>query len=248
MRIEELTKRIKTIRGVLFDVDGTLMNVEERFYYHYNENLSAFGIHPVTRGYYEFMRERGILSSLIPDRNGKRQKFWMRFIEKFSNSDHPELGEPFPGTLETLEWLKARNYKMGIVTGRTSTPERVMEELEIHGLANFFEFVLTNNDGIDGMNKANNLITAAHKLNLKVHQCAYVGDWQGDVQSASEAGIGLIIAVLSGGESKQSIERFNPHVILESVADIPAFLGNPSSFLSRCSATFPAPPENSSEL
>lgn len=243
-----MTKRVKTIRGVLFDVDGTLMNVEERFYYHYNENLSAFGIHPVTRGYYEFMRERGILSSLIPDRNGKRQKFWMRFIEKFSNSDHPELGEPFPGTLETLEWLKAHNYKMGIVTGRTSTPERVMEELEIHGLANFFEFVLTNNDGIDGMNKANNLITAAHKLNLKVHQCAYVGDWQGDVQSASEAGIGLIIAVLSGGESKQSIERFNPHVILESVADIPAFLGDPSSFLSRCSATFLAPHKNLSEL
>lgn len=226
MKNEELIKRMKAIRGVLFDVDGTLMNVEERFYYHYNENLSAFGIHPVTRGYYEFMRERGILSSPIPDRNGKRQKFWMRFIEKFSNSDHPELGEPFAGTIETLEWLKRHSYKMAIVTGRTSTPQRVMEELEIHGLAKFFEFVLTNNDGIDGMNKANNLITAAHKLGLKAHECAYVGDWQGDVESALEAGIGLMIAVLSGGESKQSLEKFNPHVILESVAHIPTFFEN----------------------
>ena len=220
----EIPERLKAIRGFLFDVDGTLMNVEERFFYHYNLNLEAFGISPVARENYEYMRARGILSQPIPDEGNNRADFWLKFIEDFSYSDHPELGCPFPGTVETLEWLKNRGYRMAVITGRTSIADRVGEELELHGIAEHFEFVLTNRDGVRGMNKAENLVRGGRLFGLEPSECAYVGDWQGDVESAAEAGIGLVIAVLTGGESRQALEKFNPDVILESIADIPGFL------------------------
>ena len=74
-----------SLRGALFDVDGTLMNVEERFYHHYNENLKAFGIEPVDREHYEHMRASGILSKPLPDNDEARGNFWLRFIENFSS-------------------------------------------------------------------------------------------------------------------------------------------------------------------
>lgn len=214
------------IRGVLFDVDGTLINVEERFFHHYNENLKAFGIPLVDRESYERMRARGILSDPIPEEGENRANFWLKFIEDFSHSDHPELGHPFPGTVETLDWLRERGYRMAVITGRTSDSMHVQKELTLHGLSKYFEFVLTNRNGKNGMNKAENLIKACSMIDLSPKECAYVGDWQGDVESAAEACIGAIIAVLSGGESRQSLEKFGPHIILDSIADIPAYLDN----------------------
>jgi len=212
------------IRGVLFDVDGTLVNVEERFYHHFNENLKTFGIAPIERGDYEHRRAVGTLSDLIPSEGDARANFWLKFLEDFSHSDHTELGRPFPGALETLDLLKKRGYRMAVITGRTSDPARVLEELALHRLEEYFEFVLTNRNGKNGMNKAENLIKACSMIGFTPSECAYVGDWRGDVESATEAGIGMIIAVLSGGENRESLEDSNPHVILKSIADVPAFL------------------------
>lgn len=219
-----VAKKLEKIKGVLFDVDGTLMNVDERFYFHYSERLRAIGVEPLERDVYEDMRTRGILSTVIPDVEDTRAQFWLGFLEDFSHSTHLELGHPYPGTFETLQWLQRMGYRMGVITGRTSNPTRVIEELSAHGLNRYFEFVLTNDDGKRGMNKAENLRKAASLIGATPSECVYVGDWQGDVESAKEAGIGIVIAVLTGGEGRQSLEKFGPDAILGSIAEIPGFL------------------------
>lgn len=212
------------IKAVLFDVDGTLLNVEERFYHHYNETLAEHGFAAMPRDRYEALRAVGNLSEPLPDGDEHRAKFWMSFIEGFSMSDHIELGRPFPGAHESLEWLKANGYRMAVITGRSSPASRVESELTAHGLMKYFEFALANNNGIRGMNKAANLVKAAEMMKLDTSNCAYVGDWQGDVENSKEAGIGSIIAVLSGGERRETLERFGPHVILNSIAEVPEFI------------------------
>jgi len=212
------------IRGLIFDVDGTLVNVEERFYHCYNKTLTKFGIDSLDRDTYEDKRRRGVLSDPISDDDEVLARFWLDFIDSFSYADVEDLGSPFPGVLEALDELEARGYKMAIVTGRTSVSGRVIKELHGMGIDGYFQLVLTNEDGIEGLNKASKLIECAQKLGFSPAECAYTGDWEEDIKSAREAGIGLVVAVLTGGEGKESLEKTDPDVILGGVAELPGFL------------------------
>jgi len=223
------------IRAVIFDIDGTLVNVEERFFKYFNVTLANFGIQPLDRAVYEAKRLDGTLSDPILDVGEIRAKFWLDFIDLFSYCDSGEIGRLFPGVPETLDVLKTGGYKMAIVTGRTCAFQRVVEELRTLGINQYFDCILTNDDGIKGMNKAAKLIACARNLGVSPAECVYIGDWEGDVRSAKEANIGMVVAVLTGGESREALARTDPDFILESVADVPELLRkyplsrNPSS-------------------
>jgi phosphoglycolate phosphatase len=221
--VSESSKK-NNIRAVIFDVDGTLVNVEERFFHYYSETLESHGIEPLDRDVYEHKRRHGVLSDPVPDDVQTRAKFWLEFIDRFSVAEFEDLGRPFPGVPEALDKLNKRGYPLAIVTGRNSDPERVMEELEQMDISRYFQLVLTNDDGIRGLNKAAKLIQCARALGCDVSECAYVGDWEGDVESAREAKIGLMVAVLTGGEGREALEKSGPDVILDSVADLPKYL------------------------
>jgi len=220
------------ISAVIFDVDGTLVNVEERFFHYYNKTLESFGIKAFDREAYEDMRRRGALSEPIPDAGQARADFWLEFIGRFSLADETEWGHPFPGVKETLAWLRDNNYGMAVVTGRTSEPSRVKKELDFMGIGHFFPVILSNDDGIGGMNKAGKLLECAGRIGALAAECAYVGDWEGDIISAREAGFGLVVAVLTGGEGEEVLRKHRPDVILSSVADLPGFLAGERSFSS----------------
>ncbi len=217
------------ISTVIFDVDGTLVNVEERFFYYYNWTLESFGIKPLERGTYEDKRSRGQLSEPIPDVGQARANFWLEFINHFSMADGTNLGTPFPGVEQALNWLVANGYKIAVVTGRTSDPERIRRELDYMGIGRFFPVILSNDDGIKGMSKAGKLLECARLVDAAPAECAYVGDWEGDIHSARKADFGLIIAVLTGGESEEALRPHNPDVILPAVADLPGFLNGSES-------------------
>ena len=212
------------IRAVIFDIDGTLVNVEERFFQYFNVTLANFGVKPLDRAVYEAKRLDGTLSDSIPEVGETRAKFWLDFINLFSYCDSEEIGRLFPGVPETLDVLKTGGYKMAIVTGRTCTGEHVAGELRKLGINSYFDCVLTNDDGITGMNKAAKLIACARNLEVSLSECVYIGDWEGDVRSAKEANIGLVVAVLTGGESREALAKTDPDFILESVADVPELL------------------------
>jgi len=214
------------IKAIIFDLDGTLVNIEERFYHHYNRTLVDFDIEPLDRDVYEKNRVDGTLSAPVPDEGNTLPEFWLHFIKKFSYSDLEDLGCPLPGIPEALEILRSREYPMAIVTGRTSTPDRVIEELTEMGIVDYFRHVLTNEEGIKGMDKSAALIKSARMLGFEPAECAYIGDWEGDVISAAKAEFGLVVAVISGGQGKESLEIHSPDVILDSVANLPDFFSS----------------------
>ena len=59
---------------------------------------------------------------------------------------------------------------------------------------------------------------------LKPSQIAMVGDNRHDLQMARAGGVGLAVGVLSGTGTRESLAQL-ADVVLDSVADLPAFLG-----------------------
>ena len=67
------------------------------------------------------------------------------------------------------------------------------------------------------------VVAFADMAGLRVSQVAMIGDNRHDLQAGRAAGAGLVVAVLSGTGTRESLEPL-ADVVLGSVADLPGFL------------------------
>ena len=95
--------------------------------------------------------------------------------------------EPMDGVFETLEALKARGIRLGVVSNHKRTLPAVLEAL---GLAKYFETIVVSE--IVGLEKPDPEILrfAMDELQMKdAEKCLYVGDHPFDVLCAKKAGM-----------------------------------------------------------
>lgn len=222
----------QSCKTILFDLDGTLLEVHERFFLAFNRTLGSLGNQ--TLGWDQFLADfrSDALTRFMPEGDDPRRHFLRRFLRYFNEAGNEIAIQGIPGVHEALEILRSRGYSMGVVTGRRTQPESVQKELDQTGFLRFFDHVFSHADGyadngaeaMEILSKKTILLHAADQMGVPVESCMFVGDWTGDVQSARQAGVGFIVAVLSGGLDEHVLKKEDPHLILPSVADLPAHL------------------------
>ncbi len=222
---------MRIIRGLLFDLDGTLLDSKERFYDSYVQALRDFDLPEITREAFERHYHLDELSRRLPEGRSLREDFWRRFLVNLTAANH-ETQFPIPGVPEALRRLREQGYAMAVATARLCPEASVRRELEHLGMLHFFEDVLSNARVAaragwaeeDSASKRVIIKEAAEALGLPPSQTAFVGDWVADIRSAREAGCGLTIGVLSSGFRPGILEAESPDAILDSAAELPDFL------------------------
>jgi len=222
---------MRIIRGLLFDLDGTLLDSKERFYESYVQALRDFGLPEITREAFERHYHLDELSHRLPEGKALREDFWRRFLVNLTAANH-ETQFPIPGVPEALERLREKGYAMAVATARLCPEASVRRELDHLGMLHFFDDVLSNArvaarkgwEEEDSAGKRVIIEEAAASLGLPPSQTAFIGDWVADIRSAKEAGCALTIGVLSSGFRPGILEAENPDAILGSAAELPEFL------------------------
>lgn len=100
----------------------------------------------------------------------------------------PSFVKPFEDTQETLEGLKARGLKLGIITNSFLTAQMRRAELAAHGLEDYFEVILTCSDV--GRPKPHPSIfwRGLEALGVEAHEAVFVGDsLKADIRGAKAA-------------------------------------------------------------
>ncbi|MGH7466393.1 MAG: HAD family hydrolase [Longimicrobiales bacterium] len=108
-----------------------------------------------------------------------------------------------PGTAETLAELKARGYKLGVVSNADG---RVASFLELVGLGRWLDFVVDS--GAVGVEKPHPGIfeIALRQAGVQPAEAVHVGDvYEVDVLGARAAGIEAILLVASGGPAPAGV-------------------------------------------
>lgn len=219
--------RGRAVEAVLFDLDGTLVETDDRTVEQMAQRLVRFERFLPGRDTYRVARRlvmwinhwmtRGlmVLDWLRLGRLGQRLARRMRLIE-----DHAEAQElvPVAGTLEMLAQLNGR-YQIGIVSTR--------REIEIHsylaqyGLTDQIEVVA----GFDTTERVKPhpqpVLWAAQKLGVNPEQTAMVGDTTADMRSAKAAGA-LAVGVLCGFGERDDLA--DADLILDTTADLAQWL------------------------
>ena len=204
--------------GILFDLDGTLLNSLEDLTVGVNHGLAQFGLPPRTQ-----MEIRSYLG------NGARQLVALAMPGKEDDppvddvlaayrayyKDHTrDFTKPYDGILEALEELK--DIPMAVVSNK---PDRETVSL----CKAFFPGILARGERPECPRKpAPDMLYAVMK-ELGVDTCIYVGDSDVDVKTAQSAGV-KCLSVLWGFRDEEDIRAAGATHFCRNPKEMPAIL------------------------
>lgn len=142
------------------------------------------------------------------------------FLKAYQRRDHAKASL-FPGAEACLRQLNKRKIPAVVVTNQaTSHANELLTRL---GVRNHFSLVLGRDALQEPKPSADGLLEAALLLHIHPEQMMVVGGSVNDVNAARAAGCG-VVCVSHGYNYGVDIRHAAPDVVLDSLADVPAFL------------------------
>ena len=199
--------------GILWDLDGTLLDTLDDLADAVNHALAHFGYHLRTR---EEVRQfvgggaKHLIRQAAPegaDIFRVQECFWERY------STHcQDKTKPYPGILEALDQLKDR-YPIAVVSNKPDAATKPLCAKHFPGVyAMGVSEAYPRKPAPDMVFKA--------MADIGVDTCIYVGDSDVDVQTARNAGVPCL-SVLWGFRNRDEIEEVGGKYFCEEVSELP---------------------------
>jgi pyrophosphatase PpaX len=187
----------ESIRAVLFDWDGTLVDSAVpmllSYRYAYRKHLGIL-----------FPKDDAEFRMIVPMRlaegaakyGGEHAADVVTAYNWFYEHEGYKSGRAFPGVEETLAELRRRGYLLGVASNKSRG--RIDSDINYLGLEGLVDEFATSEDTVQRKPDPAPLLKVAEKLGVDPALCAYVGDYSGDIIAAKAAGM-VSVAVTWGG-------------------------------------------------
>ncbi len=219
-----------TVEAVIFDLDGTLIDSASIYYQIIDIIFKRLGIPPVSKKILLEAMKNGEFEwdLVLPGEMKNRQEELIEkargIIDEIAPSMFHEQVKIIPGTADVLKAVAAAGLKLALVTSTLRDYMAIkLAPLAEAGVENLFEVVITADDVQNKKPHAEPLVMCSDKLGLAPGQCVYVGDTRVDIKAGNAAGM-QTVAVLTGFDDYDALERETPNAIIESVADLKVML------------------------
>ncbi|MDD4000843.1 MAG: HAD family hydrolase [Bacilli bacterium] len=208
--------------GVIFDLDGTLLDTLDDLLASVNYTLEKYG-YPLRKKseVQEFVGNgiRLLMKRALPSDISEAEfsKCFATF-EEYYRENLKVHSRPYPGIMPLLENLKGNDVILGIVSNKFQKGVELLKE------AFFFEYIqvaIGNQEGLktkpapDMVDYALKLLSLEKKRDL----IFYVGDSDVDIKTAKNSGL-PIIAVSWGFRSKATLNKLSPDYLVEKPEEI----------------------------
>ena len=207
--------------GLLFDIDGTLMETLDAIVASMNAALKAFDVAPLTAE--ELRPLIGMPVSrqmdLLRGMQGARvDRITDLYYEHFM--EHVEGGLPlFPGVAETLPQLT----KHAISTMTTRRLHVARRMLEVSGIAPHFKTVVGGDEVPRPKPYPDLPLYSAQAIGVPPAHCVVIGDAPVDILAGRSARMGTVAAMYGYG-SPRGLREAKPHATIARFAELPAIL------------------------
>ena len=219
----------KQIRGVIFDIDGTLIDSFSAFTSVFNKGISQFGLQPVSEQILTQSLKKGVnlaemLRRVFPLQTDESliQRCKGEILEHFLKVEASEV-KPFPGVNGLFGNLIDRGLKIGIATGRTSTPENEWDRFKRFGLERFIDSIVTSREVARRKPAPDAILECAKRMKVPIEKCLVVGDTEDDIVAARKAG-GIPVAILAKEDHLDISESEQPEFIFKGLMEFTLFL------------------------
>lgn len=243
--------KLDAIRGVAFDLDGTLVDSapgltaavdsalyalelptagEERVITWIGNGADVLMERALNWARQERATQRKAQGKPSVDHNDIPQDEQQRVLRKLFDRYYAEFAEEgsylFPAVAETLSTLHAKGLPLALVTNKPSP--FVAPILKALDIARYFSMVVGGDDVQNKKPHPEPLLLVADKLCLAPESLLFVGDSRNDILAASAAGC-CSVGLTYGYNYGEAIADSNPDFVFDHFNDLLPALGLPHS-------------------
>lgn len=213
------------VSAVLFDLDGTLT----KFNLNYGSATSEIKDELQKIGFTEFDQQQIYSLNKILTQIQKKINYgaFTNFLEKVHNIMEKyeimsaEKTELLPHALETLEYLKDKNLKIGLVTNNGKAASRIT--CNRFNILRMLDIIVTREDAVRWKPDGATLREALNRLNVSNEEAIFVGDSTIDVLAAHDSNV-VSVAIPTGPTTLEKLLKVGPDYLLSSLRDFPDLL------------------------
>jgi pyrophosphatase PpaX len=212
-----------TIRTVLFDLDGTLIDSLRLILDSYHHTLAQHGFPartdtewlkgvgtPLRVQLAEWQDDPGTLEAMIAT------------YREYNLEHHDRMVTVYPGVLDAVREIKALGLQTGLVTSKNR--HGALRGLSLVGLEALMDMLVCADEVTNPKPHPEPVLKAVSLLGAYPATTVYVGDSVHDMNSGRAAGV-LTAAALWGPFSRDQLEPTKPDYWLETPADLVRLVG-----------------------
>lgn len=204
-------------RGVLLDLDGTLLDSIPMIEAGYRHTFAAFG-REVSRE--EVRGAIGVPLACFLARFAADEAEVGRMAAVYRawfDAHHDRLVRAFDGVREAMDVLARRGVALGVVTSKRHDAAR--RGLRLIGLEAHFEVLVGADDVARHKPEPEPVLRGVELLGRAPGECAYVGDTVHDLRAARAAGC-RTVACTWGAGARDALRDERPDLLLEAPAQL----------------------------
>ncbi|UOQ46412.1 pyrophosphatase PpaX [Halobacillus salinarum] len=205
-----------SIRTILFDLDGTLIDTNELIIASFMHTIEQHGGRSYSRQeVLDFIGPplKESLSKIDPDRVDEL----IEVYRKHNIEHHNAYVKAYEGVVETVQLLKERGFKLGIVT--TKLRNTVELGLNITGLDGLFDTIITLDDVTNAKPHPEPVAKALQALDSCASEALMVGDNTHDIEGGKNAGT-KTAGVAWTVKGREVLEQLHPDYMLMQMNDL----------------------------
>lgn len=207
-------------QGVIFDLDGTLINSLEDLARSCNTVLEELGLPTHSIDSYRFRVGNGIGKLVERSLPEDKQDLYFQALARFKEiyrENAMKYTKVYPQITEVLETLEAKGYPLGICTNKH---QEAAEALAEHFFGNKF-FDILMGDTADSKRKPNpeKVLKIADIWDIEPKDILYLGDSDVDMQTAVNAGM-VPVGVLWGFRPEEELVAHGAKILLQEPKEL----------------------------
>lgn len=209
-----MNKQTASITTLLFDWDGTVVDSAQLGLRAFEQSFAELGVSFDMEVYAQVYSPNWYS---VYEALGLPKEKWQEADNLWVHHYGEQIAQPVAGAPETINELKHRGYRLGVVSSGTEC--RVVREINESGLESVFEIVVCNEQMTNKKPHPEGLEKALGSLGCKCEQAAYVGDSPEDIEMGKRANM-LTVGVRSDYPTSWKLESHEPDILLKSFNEL----------------------------
>ncbi len=216
------------IRGVIFDLDGTLLDTLQDLADAANATLDRFGFPVHSTDAYRYFVGEGLMTlieRILPEKNRSQQEIAAcmdTFMQLYGQS-WDLRSRPYEGIMEMLGQLHEAGLKLAVLSNKPHAFTQLCVQRFFP--SDTFDFVYGQREGVPKKPDPSAAKEIAVLMQLEPQQILYVGDSATDMQTGNGAGM-FTMGVLWGFRERQELEKNKAGKIISHPSEIVNHVNN----------------------
>lgn len=210
----------ENVNTVIFDMDGTVLNTLEDLTVSVNYVLSKFNMPDHSEEEYRKFFGNGIkyaLKCAVPEETPEEViEEMLPIFREYYNGHCLDRTKPYDGIIELMSRLKAKGYKMAIVSNKIDS---AVKELNDRFFSEYVNVAIGEKPGIKRKPAPDTVLAALDELGSQKEAAVYIGDSEVDFHTALNSDLPCI-SVLWGFRDKDFLISKGASVFAETPEEV----------------------------